>query len=88
MVQFDEIHTLTATVDGITFASLEARLNDDDTVDGLRSRLVSALGETGTDVDAAFDAAFARCEEIPGNGAAGCAHCGTISIEIRRSIGE
>ena len=88
MIALDEIHTVTATVDGVQAASFEARLNDDDTVGGMRDRLVAALGGDGSAIGAAFDAAFEACEAIPGDGAIGYRRSGDVAIEIRRDIGE
>jgi hypothetical protein len=88
MIMLDEIHTVTATVDGETVASFEARLNDSDTVGGMRDRLVQALDGDTAEVAAAFDAAFGRCEATPGDAAVGYAHAGSYAIEVRRDIGE
>lgn len=88
MIMLDEIHTVTASVDGETVSSFEARLNDSDTVGGMRDRLVAALDEPEAEVASAFDAAFGDCEAIPGDRATGYRRCGAVDIEIRRTIGE
>ena len=88
MIMLNEIHTVLATRDGEHLTSFKARLNENDTVGGMRERLVAALDGDEAAIGSAFDAAFEECEAIPGDKALGYSHCGDIAIEIHRIIGE
>lgn len=92
----DEIHTAEAVYDGRTVATVEARLNDDDTTASLSDALVDAVCGDGSvpcdayDVHAlgaAFDTAFTRCEAIPGDGAQGHSVAGSVIVTVTRRIG-
>lgn len=88
MIALDEIHTVTVTENGQHAMSFEARLNDDDTVSGMRERVITEMGGDEIEIGSAFDAAFEACEAVPGDGAVGYRRFGAYAIEIRRDIGE
>lgn len=92
----DEIHTAQAVHDGRAVATVEGRLNDDDTPSTLSNALIDAVRSDCTvpcdayDVQAlaaAFDAAFSRCEAMPGDGAQGHSVAGSLIVTVSRRIG-